>query len=59
MLPIQDHVGELALKVDEVDRSLSHDLEGEAIIAVPCVARLRPFHAHMVAHDPVGGKLGW
>jgi hypothetical protein len=57
MLLIQDDVGELALEVDEVDGSRPDDLEREAIIAVPCIARLRPFHAHMVAHDPVGGKL--
>ena len=54
MLPIQDDVGELALEVDEVDGSRPDDLEGEGVIAVPCIARLRPFHAHMVAHDPLG-----
>jgi hypothetical protein len=41
VLPAQDDVGELALEVDEVYRSLSDDLEGEGVIAVPCIARLR------------------
>jgi hypothetical protein len=58
MLLIQDDVGELALEVDEVDGSRPDDLEREAIIAVPCIARLRPFHPRMVAQDGCRRQAG-
>jgi hypothetical protein len=58
MLPVQGDVRKDSLQVDEVDRSVSYDLVGERVVAVPRIAGLRQLHARMVAHDPVGGKLG-
>jgi hypothetical protein len=57
VLPIQDHVGDLALEIDEVNGSLSHHLEGEGVVAVPRIPRLRPFHLRIVAQTPTNGKL--
>jgi hypothetical protein len=57
VLPVEDDVRELALEVNEVDRSLSHDLVGETVVAVPRIAGLRPFHANIVAHALWCGKV--